>query len=387
MKYKKNRRPRGYLTKENIIKEIKLRSKKGKGLNNKALSKEDSGLITAAHRVFGSWEAAVVEAGFNYQEIQQSQKWTKGKILVSLQELYEQGVLISSNSLKKYYRDIYKACFNHFGGVKEAVSSLGLDYENIKSYSTWNKTKVKNLLINRKKEGGSLSVKSIYQEDQKLYNAAKFYFGTYKNALLECHIDYDDVGERIDWNRKKVLAVLDSKAKNKENLSICKVPITLVNACYRYFGSYEEALREIGLNYEDIREDTEKQRYNGFKFEKLLGELLVSLCLSYTNGHSKEVRPDFVLSNEKWLDAKLSEWSIYNCKTIEKYEPHCRLLTIVYLRGDISRDEMVTSKTRIVSVFNLIKQLPKPERKTFQKRALDLWNEANNIEKLQKETK
>lgn len=156
---KNNRRPRGYFdNKENIIKEIKLRHDNGLKLNNKIVTQEDGGLISAAKKHFSNWENAVVLAGIDYNLVQESKKWSKSRITEALLERYYQGLSLNSSILKKENLPLYKACVNHFRTIKLAIESCGLDYEDIKLYGTWSKEKVLKNLLTRYKNGFSMSV-------------------------------------------------------------------------------------------------------------------------------------------------------------------------------------------------------------------------------------
>ncbi|WP_299831694.1 hypothetical protein [uncultured Metabacillus sp.] len=379
--FKKNRRPRGYFNnKENIIKEIARRYENGLKLNNKTMRNEDSGLMTAAIKHFNSWENAIRIAECDYSEIQESQKWTKDIVAASLIDRQLKGLALNPSVLKNNDHSLYKACLNHFGSIKSAIEFSGLNYEDTKQNHSWSKEKVINNLLKRYQNGLSMSVKSISLENPSLYSASKRFFKCYKNALLNCGLTYDDVGERKDWNKDKVIIELKKRFKSGKPMSVdilSSEDSSLLNACIRYFNTYKEAIEACELNYEDIREDTELSRIYGFKFEELLRSILQELKLTHTKGFNKEIRPDIVLKNNQWMDAKLSEHTIFNCKTIEKYEPHCSLLTIVYLRGNKNRVQMLTNKTKIMSVYNLIKQIPKGERQYYTLLADNLWSEAN----------
>lgn len=141
--------------------------------------------------------------------------------------------------------------------------------------------------------------------------------------------------------------------------------------CTTLFGGYKYAVEAAGFTYDAVRVDTDTASYCGNLFESLLSELLTDLSVEFEQYSHSKYRPDFVLSNNRWIDAKLSEWTVYNsdCDTVKKYEPFCRSLTIVYMRGKVI-DKMITNKTRIVHVNLLIKQLPK-HKQTYYKRKID----------------
>jgi hypothetical protein len=384
--YKKNRRPRGYFSNEdNIIKEIKLRYDNGLKLNNKTMIKEDGGLISAAIKHFGSWENAIESAGYDYSVIQKSQKWTKSGIIEKIEERHKQGLSLNSSALRVEDSALYKACLNHFGSVGLAIKSYGLDYKNVKKCNSWSKESILNELNNRHENNQLLDTKSIIEENRTLFDACKYYFGSYEKAINASGLNYDSIRERKKWSKNKVIHELRKRVSNNLSVNVdtvLKEDSSLLNACIRYFGSYKNAIENIGLNYDDIREDTALSRYFGFQFEEMVRNILTELNINFSKGYNKEIRPDIVFSNNRWADAKLSEYTIYNCQTIEKYEPLCSMLTIVYLRGDKERDQMLTMKTRIISVFKLIKQLPKPKRIKFTELANTLWEEANQFIKL-----
>ncbi|MED1287301.1 hypothetical protein [Bacillus mycoides] len=109
------------------------------------------------------------------------------------------------------------------------------------------------------------------------------------------------------------------------------------------------------------------QIHYGREFECIVDELLLEINMNYKKGFNQKLKPDYVLKNNIWMDAKLSRTTILNSSrnTIEKYEPHCKLLVIIFFRGEKTFDKMITQKTRMISVYKLIKQLSKHKQKLF----------------------
>jgi hypothetical protein len=71
-----------YWTQERVLREIKAYNKKGQHLSSKAMQETDQALFCAARRRFGSWDEALVAAGFDVTKIrlrQPSEKKTKSK--------------------------------------------------------------------------------------------------------------------------------------------------------------------------------------------------------------------------------------------------------------------------------------------------------------------
>lgn len=148
------------------------------------------------------------------------------------------------------------------------------------------------------------------------------------------------------------------------------------------FGGYRNAVEAAGFMYDSVRIDTDMASYYGNVFENIIGEIFEKLGMSYEQYAHSKYNPDFVLDKGRWIDAKLSEWTIdnRNCDTIEKYLPHCKTLTIVYLRGRDS-DRMYANKVRLIHVNKYVKQLPRRERGYFYAKINDITTKLNEIEK------
>jgi hypothetical protein len=102
-------------------------------------------------------------------------------------------------------------------------------------------------------------------------------------------------------------------------------------------------------------------------FEKLVDELLIDIGVVYEKYEHERWNPDYILHNNVWMDAKLSQWTVFESNTIERYKEHCRMLTIVYMRGrrgEIS-DIIIDKNVRLISVYKFIKQLPKYKQKKY----------------------
>ncbi|MEK5528582.1 hypothetical protein MKX79_04195 [Viridibacillus sp. FSL R5-0468] len=106
----------------------------------------------------------------------------------------------------------------------------------------------------------------------------------------------------------------------------------------------------------------------GKRFEELVGELLGEIKIPFTKYQSsvKGCKPDFIVNQSHWMDAKLSEHTVFNSETIQKYEPHIDKLTIIYLRktSQLEYRRMVTPKTELVHISQYMESL-EPERHSY----------------------
>jgi hypothetical protein len=149
------------------------------------------------------------------------------------------------------------------------------------------------------------------------------------------------------------------------------------------FGSWENAIEAAGIDYGIIKQDTSTLAPLGHEFESVLSEILTDLNVSFKQYDHGKYRPDFVVDNE-WIDAKLSQ-STFRTKDdngltcVDKYEPYCDKLTIVFLRGDKDCDVDVTDKTRLVNVYKYVNKLPEVLRNKYRTRLNDIERRADAV--------
>lgn len=276
-------------------------------------------------------------------------------------------------------KQLISACNKYFGSYQKAIECSGISYEQIKKYKNkWNREMVIQELTLRHKNGLSLNSLSVKDEDIALHNACNRIFGSYEKAIESSGLVYNEIQAKNKWSKEKIVQELEKRKQKNLPLNANSLSAdnkSLYAVCIRYFGSLEVALDKLGIKYESIREDYRTLSYYGRKFEVFLSKIFDELSITYTKKYTNEIRPDFILNKYVWCDAKLSYHSIYGSGTIKKYEPFCKLLTIVYLRGDKEVNTMITDKTRMLSVYQLIKQFPKSIRSKFELEANQLWDE------------
>ncbi|CAF1896934.1 hypothetical protein [Bacillus subtilis] len=129
--------------------------------------------------------------------------------------------------------------------------------------------------------------------------------------------------------------------------------------CTFLFGGYKYAVTEAGFNYEDVQSDVTTATRCGIQFEKVVRELFREIGVAYTTEKRGKYQPDFVLKNDVWVDAKINDTTIINraSRTVVKYRPMCRLLSIVYLDGE-DCDQLI-GRVRKIHVNRFVKQLPR----------------------------
>ncbi|QSR88202.1 hypothetical protein IT6_07370 [Methylacidiphilum caldifontis] len=110
---------------ENILEEIRRLYNKGADLSSKQMEKNASSLIAIARRRFGSWSAAIEQAGLNYDAIRNRKRWSKELIIQGIRSLKDQGIPLTSTRIREVDPSLFAAACKKrfFGSWKKAVQS------------------------------------------------------------------------------------------------------------------------------------------------------------------------------------------------------------------------------------------------------------------------
>ena len=79
---------------------------------------------------------------------------------------------MNSSFYSTYYPAVYAAAERIFGSWKNAIEACGLDYRKIRKYRIWSKETVIKEIKKRYKLGQSLNSKYAYKSDRPLYMVA-----------------------------------------------------------------------------------------------------------------------------------------------------------------------------------------------------------------------
>ncbi len=249
----------------------------------------------------------------------------------------------------------------------------------------WSKEIIIEKIIEKYNSGTSLSSSDVKKDDRPLIAAAENHFGSWRKAVDSAGFDYDSFCKlQPYWSLELAIKKLQERIKSGLPLNSSRVQrddLPLFHACIKYFGSYKNAIEYMGLTYDDIIEDINLLSYYGNRFEDLLRIILEDIFnKKITKGFTREIQPDFVFNEKEWADAKLSEWTVYGDSTVEDYEPHCEVFTIIYLRGNKEKCEYITGKTRIISVYKLLENIQLDKKVEYINKLDEIWLKSDEQE-------
>ncbi|QST00993.1 hypothetical protein IMZ31_05325 [Pontibacillus sp. ALD_SL1] len=374
------------------------------------LYENHNALLSMLYKHYNSIDEAMIAAGIDYAEIKKEtsrRRWTDESIKKEILALIEKGEPLNASYIIDNHRQLYRACVEYLGSWGSALDMVGVDYSEIKELkrqettensTLYTKAYVLGKLMEIKEKGLPLSKKTINEHKRSLEDACYNRFGSIKKAIEAAGYSYEEelkeaeqlwlIRQRevqMKWTREAVIEEIKRLYEqrvpmNKSHLQSYNQ--SLYDGAMNRFGSWGDAIEAAGIDYESIREDSRDASYCGRLFEDLLDKLLVEIGISYEKYNHKTYNPDYTLNNNVWMDAKLSQWTVYASKTIDRYKEHCRYLTIIYMRGkrgEIS-DEVIQSNVRLISVHKLIKQLPKHREKCYIIEINEIERYLNKIE-------
>ncbi|MFJ8256753.1 hypothetical protein ACIQ4Z_05650 [Peribacillus asahii] len=338
--YKKYKEPVG----------IKLLTKAGFG-----------GLYQWAGKQYGSYKEFIIKNGLteytNYQN-----NWTDALCFRLIKDKFiESGGPFNPEILKKDFKGAYSYIYNQHGSFENFLNTFDLqDYVKINNTVYTDEiiqTKIKEayaLLGNRVyskwlHENGFAGV-AIYLTNK---GEGSFISGAEKLGLSEYVISrYTTWDDELVLDRVKVL--LENKGEplisadfTNNNLAGMRDWIVKTHRSIKdFFIKYEMENQFVNMKHIG----RELWSY-GLQFENLAKE---AIELFFDNVHYNKrienIRPDFIINEEIWIDTKLSSFAYFTDDTVKKYtvREECKELWLLYLRGH--KFNHGNSKVKLVSI-------------------------------------
>lgn len=185
-------------------------------------------------------------------------KWSKERIIETIQNIKARGEPITPSYLGQKYRYLYKAMAKYFGdgskkiGWEKAVLMAKFDINKERGYKVWTREKIINSLKKIKSKKKPISIKHLkrcyssllyrgiinyYRDENKKYVNEK---KCWEKALLDAGFDPHKEKGTMCWNKEKIISEikkLDAKGKPIYPTYLFKNYPQLYSAIRRYFGN------------------------------------------------------------------------------------------------------------------------------------------------------
>jgi len=184
-----------------------------------------------------------------------SAPWNRQRIIDSLRELHSLGTPLWSRSIRKTHQPLYAAACHWFDSYSRAIGAAGLDYDQIRQMTMgrWNRKTVIRELRKLRRQKVPLHHAAIERNRSDLVLAAYRYFGTYQAAIRAAGLPYDQIRIRKmpSWDKQRIIRRLREFKKEDHGLWQRAVRCDepyLIRAAKRCFGSYELAAKAAGID-------------------------------------------------------------------------------------------------------------------------------------------
>ena len=236
-------------TPNRVLHEIRQLDSKGVPLNNRSIKRTDQGLTQAARKLWGSWDGALLAAGYDPQTIRRLRSiWTKPETIEALRDHVASGARVIQDALRP--RSLAAACRRLFGSFENALRAADLDVA-AETIPRWSQAAVIDCIRARKNAKQPLNCSAVIREHGALYDAARRYHGSWTRALRAAGFDPAKVrAVRQPWTPEAVVQELRRRADaGKPPTCISSIrPIPFVQACQRFFGSCAAAAVAAGVD-------------------------------------------------------------------------------------------------------------------------------------------
>jgi len=234
-------------TVDRVLRTIRDLHRRGVPLNYASAIEADYGVVQMAAKLLGSWDDALRAAGYDPVRIRLARPpWTRDEILDLIRRRAAAGLPIASYSVEPHSVEV--ASRRIFGSWRAALREAGFASA-LRRWPVWTKVSVVEGILLRQQAGAPLYCAAAAHEASRLYDAARRLFGKWERALQAAGIDPTSVRRRCPpWTPNAVLTELRQRASSQVLTPRPTMdPVSLKRACRKFFGGWMSAIKAAGL--------------------------------------------------------------------------------------------------------------------------------------------
>lgn len=248
--------PSKHWSRSKAIREIRNRHAQGLPMHQAGVERDNQGLAYAGIKYFGSWRAALKAVGINPKDVLYGSKWSKRRIIRTILARAAEGKPINSRHICLHEGPLWAAAGKRFGNWENTLRAAGIDPDDVRKFRIWGDNKTLLAEIRRHAETGlPMNSASMEKRDSGLLAIAVKRFGSWDNALMAAGLNPRDCrARRKPYTPEEIIETIEFMWQNGQPL--CHVAVkssSIYPAAVRFFGSWDAALREAGLDPKKIR--------------------------------------------------------------------------------------------------------------------------------------
>jgi hypothetical protein len=234
-------------TPDRVLAEMRERLINGQSLQKSLVP---GGLLGAANRLLGSWQAAVESLGLNYDDISGTRRWTREELITAIQKLHAEGIDLRPENIRQVDSRLFNAAIKFFPrSWAKALGAAGIDSHQFFTPRTrWSRELATKWVQTRNVNGQSILVRDAPEGMQAfLRRELRLQYSAFVESL---GIAYPGVKQRHDWSREAVLAEIRTwqAAGHRTNATtIAREYQALLHQARKYFKSWDRACAAAGV--------------------------------------------------------------------------------------------------------------------------------------------
>ena len=122
-----DRVPPGTWTPDGVLEQIRADVDAGLEISAHATQLRSASLVARGQQMFGSWQAAVTAAGYDYEMIRKTRTWSPEAVIERIRELARLGADLSDMTCAAFDPSLYGAAQTHCGSWPAALEAAGVD--------------------------------------------------------------------------------------------------------------------------------------------------------------------------------------------------------------------------------------------------------------------
>jgi len=177
-----------------VARELRVMHRNRQGLWERQVRRVKPYLPRAAKQLFGSYPAAARAAGIKLSLLQPPEYrfWSPERVIEALKKLNAENKPLYPAKLLETQPYLFRVAGKRFGSYRKALEVAGIDYP-VRPLRHWSESLVLKTIRELNAEGADLRYSPAKKNRLPLYEAARYYFGNYINAVRVAGIDYDAV--------------------------------------------------------------------------------------------------------------------------------------------------------------------------------------------------
>ena len=240
--------------KSDVLKAILKREQDGLALNSTAVLRQDRVLHNAIRREFSSWDQAMRAAGIDPEGIRNHRRWSREAVVSRIRQLASQGKDLNSHAIQRSEATLISAASRLFLSWDEALECAGIDPEVWRRrVPTWTRERVIEAIQTIRASGGKVSHTALRRNS--VSHAGCLLFCSWDDALRAAGlVPEQNRVRRRPWTPDEIVQEIQRKSRAGEPLNARDVsPHSLRSRGTEFFGSWDAALTAAGLDPARVR--------------------------------------------------------------------------------------------------------------------------------------